>query len=78
MEEEILVLGVYKVNGLLENVKEVNCLFRNGYVENGENLSEKIVVLKVESNGFSIVFEEEKKEKVKDEVLGKFSLFRNK
>lgn len=78
MEEETPVSGVQKVNGLLENVKEVNCSLRNGHAENGENLSEKIAALKVESNGLSTVSEEEKKEKVKDEVLGKPPLPRNK
>lgn len=78
MEEEIPVSVVHKVNGLLENVKEVNCSLRNGHAENGENLSEKIAALKVESNGLSTVSEEEKKERVKDEVLGKPPLPRNK
>lgn len=78
IEEETPVSGVHKVNGLLENVKEVNCSLRNGHAENGENLSEKIAALKVESNGLSTVSEEEKKEKVKDEVLGKPPLPRNK
>lgn len=62
--------GVHKVNGLLENVKEVNCSLRNGHAENGENLSEKIAALKVESNGLSTVSEEEKKREGEGRSIG--------
>ncbi|XP_062578903.1 phosphatidylinositol 4-kinase beta-like [Saccostrea cucullata] len=64
-------------NGHEEKLEEISCQFRNGHVEDGANLSDKVAAIKVESNGLSTVSEEEKKEKMKGEVLGKPPLPKN-